>query len=90
MAKTTKTPKKQASRGKAAAPTPNRKGATKAKGPGKAETVFLMLSRPQGTSITELTKKLGVLPHTARAYVSVESRKHGRKAALEGGRYRLA
>lgn len=60
------------------------------KGPTNAEVVFQMLNRPEGVSLEELMKKLNVLQHTARAYVSVVARdRTGRKAVLADGRYRL-
>lgn len=60
------------------------------KGPANGEVVMQMLSRPHGVSLEELMKKLGVQQHTARAYISVESRKAGKKAVPAEGRYTLA
>ena len=46
-----------------------------------------MLKRKGGVSITELMEAFGVLPHSARAMISVYSRGGKLKAQLRDGRY---
>ena len=52
-------------------------GATKAKkkaarsGPSKADQVADMLRRPEGATIAQIAKAMGWLPHTTRAFISV-------------------
>lgn len=53
----------------------------------KGDQIIAMLQRPGGASIAEITKAMSILPHTARAYISVEGRKRGLKVTLADGRY---
>jgi hypothetical protein len=54
----------------------------------RADQVLAMLRRKDGVSIAELMEAFGVLPHSARAMISVYSRAAGVRAELREGRYR--
>lgn len=58
--------------------------------PRKADQIFAMIERLEGASIDEIAKKFGIKPHSARAVISVESRKRGVKSVLNNGRYKVA
>ncbi|MBN9037890.1 MAG: DUF3489 domain-containing protein [Rhizobiales bacterium] len=50
---------------------------SKMKGPTRKEAITKMLRRPAGVTIADITEQFGVLPHTARAMVSVYGREIG-------------
>jgi hypothetical protein len=65
------------------------KPATKpAKGPTRGDQVVEQLRRRNGATIAEMVTQFGLLPHSLRAIISVESRRRGLKVELVGGRYR--
>ena len=76
-------------------PKPHRAEATaKAKprkGKSREQRVLAMLQRASGVTVAQMMAEFGVLPHTARAYISVVSRTAGCRAALnrETGVYRI-
>jgi hypothetical protein len=72
----------------------------KAKGPGKvavaekprkdgSKAAKLMVMLKDGTTIEAITKAFGILPHTARAMVSVEIRRAGATYTRKDGVYKL-
>ena len=61
-------------------------GAPAPKGPSRGEQMMAMVQRPGGASLAELVEAFGVLPHSARAVISVESRKRGLTAKSVDGR----
>jgi len=70
----------------------SRKPAPRAAKPPKVrwgDRLWPMLTRPEGVSIAEIMEAFKILPHTSRAYISVETRKRGKKAVLRDGRYRV-
>ena len=56
----------------------------------RPDRLMELISRDIGVSIPELMGEFGILPHTARAYISVVTRARGAKAVLQHGRYHLA
>lgn len=61
-----------------------------ARGPSRGDMLMEMLERHTGASIGEVVAAFGILPHSARALISVETRKRGRKAVRADGRYTVA
>lgn len=53
----------------------------------RGDRLMELMGRDVGVSIAELMGEFGVLEHTARAYVSVATRKHGVKPVLKDKRY---
>ena len=75
-----KAPKKPAPGARAAKPRQTR-----------GEQVLALLRRRGGATIAELMQVTGLLGHTIRAVISVESRKQGAKVERpENGRYHIA
>jgi hypothetical protein len=59
--------------------------------PTRGDEVVELLRRKDGATIEEMVKRFGLLPHSIRAIISVESRKRGLKVELVGkAHYRLA
>jgi hypothetical protein len=56
---------------------------------GRADRLMELLSRDIGVSLAEVIGLFGILPHTARAYLSTIPRSRGTKAVLRDGRYYL-
>lgn len=62
-----------------------------AKRPTRGDEVVKLLCRKSGATIEEMVTRLGLLPHSLRAIISVESRKRGLKVELVGrAHYRIA
>lgn len=91
MTTTTKKPTRKPTATKAKASRTKRtpKGEQPARGPSKADLMMSMVKRPEGASVAELVEAFGVLPHSARAVVSVESRKRGLTVKTVEGRLRV-
>ena len=61
------------------------------KRPTRGDEVVELLRRKNGATIEEMTKRFGLLPHSVRAIISVESRKRGLRVELVGkAHYRIA
>ncbi|MFN4274102.1 MAG: DUF2786 domain-containing protein [Aliihoeflea sp.] len=57
-------------------------------GPTQGQRVAEMVDRPDGASLDEIVEALGVLPHSARALITVKLRKGlGWKVVCRDGRY---
>jgi hypothetical protein len=55
----------------------------------KIDRLMAMVARPGGAALTEIAEAMGVLPHTARAQISVEGRKRGLRVICEKGTYSI-
>lgn len=55
----------------------------------RGDRLMELMSRDIGVSIAELMGEFNVLEHTARAYISIETRKRGVKPVLKDKRYYL-
>ena len=56
----------------------------------RPDRLMELIGRDIGVSIPELMGEFDILPHTARAYISVVTRARDAKAVLQDGRYHLA
>lgn len=59
------------------------------KKPRKADQIMAMLEQPNGASLDEIADAFGIKTHSARAVISVESRKRGVSPVLSDGRYHV-
>lgn len=70
---------------------PKPKGEAKPPRATNGERLAKLAEKPDGFTIEDITTMLGVLPHTARALISVELRKkRGLNIVTSEGRYRVA
>ncbi len=71
---------------------PAAKGETKPKRPAQGERVIEMMKRADGATTQQIMDELGILAHSARALISVHSRRAGLKAHLDHqtGQYKVA
>lgn len=66
------------------------KASKKGHKPRKADQIMAMLERSEGASLEEIADTFDIKTHSARAVISVESRKRGVKVVLADGRYRIS
>lgn len=74
----------------APAPAPRRGRRPKAtNGRTRHEEILELLTRPQGVTLDEVTNRMGILPNSAMALISVATRAKGLRATRDGKRYHV-